>query len=316
MLIKVLDRIAIGMDTPLNGLSKFGEVEIYDSSTNKELIDRISNAEVIVINKLKITGEVIDAAKSLKLICIFATGYDNIDVAYAKEKGIAVCNVPGYSTDSVVLFTVANVLALYSHLREYNDYVVSGEYTRSGKANLLTPVYHEMRGKTWGIIGCGNIGKGVAKVAETLGAKVITYQRHKQEGYELVALEELCKRSDIITIHCPLNADSRGIINMAKIKLMKPDVIIVNEARGAVVNEADIASALKQGLIGGYGSDVYSEEPFGEKHPFFDIKEMKNVILTPHAAWGAYEARSRCIDIICQNIDAYINGKILNRVDK
>lgn len=316
MLIKVLDRIALGMDTPLNGLSKFGEVEIYDSSTNKELIDRISNAEVIVINKLKITGEVIDAAKSLKLICIFATGYDNIDVACAKEKGIAVCNVPGYSTDSVVLFTVANVLALYSHLREYNDYVVSGEYTRSGKANLLTPVYHEMSGKTWGIIGCGNIGKSVAKVAEALGAEVITYQRHKQEGYELVALEELCARSDIITIHCPLNADSRGIIDMERIKLMKPDVIIVNEARGAVVNEADIASALKQGLIGGYGSDVYSEEPFGEKHPFFDIKKMKNVILTPHAAWGAYEARSRCIDIICQNIDAYINGKILNRVDK
>lgn len=316
MLIKVLDRIALGMDTPLEPLTKFGKLEIYDSSTCEELLERIQNAEIIVINKLKITKEVIDAAPALKLICIFATGYDNIDVTYARERGIAVCNVPGYSTDSVILFTIANVLALYSHLKEYNDYVVSGEYSKSASANKLTPVYHELRGKTWGIIGCGNIGMGVAKVAEALGARVITYQRHKPEGYELVELDHLCRHSDIITIHCPLNADSRGLIDIAKIKLMKPGVIIVNEARGAVVNEADIAEALKSGLIGGYGSDVYSEEPFKQDHPFYEIKGMKNVILTPHAAWGAYESRCRCIDIICRNISTFLDGKILNRVDK
>ncbi len=316
MLIKVLDRNSLGMDTPLDSLFGFGEVEIYDSSTNSELLERVINADVIVINKLKITKAVMDNAKSLKLICVFATGFDNIDVEYARERGIAVCNVPGYSTDSVVLFTIANALALYTKLKEYNGFVMSGEYSASMAANKLTPVYHELRGKTWGIIGCGNIGCGVARVAEALGARIITYQRRKRDGYELVSLDELCRESDIITIHCPLNEESRGIIDAEKIKLMKSDVIIVNEARGAVVNEADIANAIKAGRIGGFGTDVYSEEPFGTDHPFYTIKTMENVILTPHAAWGAYEARCRCLNIVCNNIDAFLKGEMLNRVDK
>ena len=316
MLIKVLDRISVGKDTPLDELSSFGEVEIYDSSTKEELIARVHNADVLLINKLKITKEVMDAAKSLKLICIFATGYDNVDVSYAKERGIAVCNVPGYSTDSVVLFTISNALALYSHLREYNDYVISGDYTRSGYANRLTPVYHELRGKTWGIIGCGNIGTGVARVAEALGARIITYQRSPHRSYPTVDIDTLCKESDIITVHCPLNDESRNLINAERIKLMKPEVVIVNEARGAVVNEKEIREAIVEGKIGGFGSDVYSEEPFGTDHPYYEIKERKNVLLTPHAAWGAYEARCRCINIVCQNIKAFIEQKSLNRVDK
>lgn len=316
MLVKVLDRIALGLDTPLDALNKFGEVEIYDSSNEEELIARVANAEVILINKLKITRAVMDAAPSLKLICVFATGFDNIDIKYARERGIAVCNVPGYSTDSVVLFTISNVLALYSHLREYNDFVTSGKYSESSSANKLTPVYHELRGKTWGIVGCGNIGSAVAKVAEAFGARVITYQRRKHEIYETVSIDTLCRESDVITIHCPLNEESRGLINAEKIQLMKRDVIIVNEARGAVVNESDIADAIKQGLIGGYGSDVYSEEPFRKNHPFYEIKCMQNVLLTPHAAWGAYEARCRCIGIVCENIEAFKNNELLNRVDK
>ena len=315
MKIVVLDKNSIGEDTPLDGLSKIGKVDIYNATAPHEISERISDADVIVLNKVKVTKEVIDSASCLKLICVFATGYDNIDVAAARARGVGVCNVPGYSTDSVALFTVANVLALYTHLREYNGYVVSGEYSSSGIPNKLTPVYHEISGKTWGIIGLGNIGRAVAKVAEALGARVIANKRTPTNDYECVDIDTLCRESDIITIHCPLNDESREIINKDRIALMKRDVVIVNEARGAVVNEYDIAQAIKKGMIGAFGSDVYSSEPFTTDHPFYEIKGFCNVLFTPHAAWGSYEARTRCINIICDNILSYISGEKKNRVD-
>lgn len=315
MKIVVLDRNSVGLDTPLDGLKRFGEVVIYDTTSPEELPMRVLDADVIVLNKVKITADVIKTAKNLKLICIFATGYDNIDVETARARGVGVCNVPGYSTDSVALFTVANVLSLYTHLREYNEYVTSGEYSRSGIPNKLTPVYHEIKGKTWGIIGLGNIGKAVAEVAKALGARVIANKRTPVEDYECVDVDTLCRESDIITIHCPLNDESRNLINKDKIDLMKKDVVIVNEARGAVVNEYDITEAIKKGMIGAFGSDVYSTEPFSTDHPFYEIKDFCNVLFTPHAAWGSYESRLRCIDIICDNISAYISGDRKNRVD-
>lgn len=315
MKIVVLDRESIGLDTPLNGLSRFGEVEIYDKTSVAEVCSRVADADVIVLNKVKITKEVIDAARHLKLICIFATGYDSIDLSSAQERGIGVCNVPGYSTDSVALFTIAKVLSLYTHLKEYNEYVVTGEYSASGVPNKLTPVYHEIRGKTWGIIGLGNIGRAVAEVAKAFGARVVAYKRTKVDDYECVDLDTLCRESDIITIHCPLNEQSRGIIDAQRLALMKKDVVIVNEARGAVVNERDISDAIKKGTIGAFGSDVYSCEPFGADHPFYEIKDYCNVLFTPHAAWGAYESRCRCINIICDNILSFINGERKNRVD-
>ena len=315
MKIVILDRDSLGVDTPLEGLNNFGDVTVYDKSSPDEVKDRVSDAEVIIINKVQITKEVIDKAKKAKLICVFATGFDNIDVTYAKERGIAVCNVPAYSTDSVALFTVANVLALFTNLREYNRYVVSGEYSASGRANKLTPVYHEIAGKTWGIIGCGNIGKAVARIAEAMNAKVIVYKRNPLEGYDCRTLDEVCRESDIITIHCPLNSDSLNLINQNNISLMKKNVIIVNEARGAVVNDEDIVNAILEDKIGGFGSDVYTQEPFATDHPFTKIMHLPNVLLTPHAAWGAYESRVRCINIICDNISSFIRGEILNRVD-
>ena len=315
MKIVVLDRNSWGLDTPLDGLSKFGEVIIHDSTSIEELPQRVFDADVIVLNKVKITKELIKTAKNLKLICIFATGYDNIDIKAAKEHGVGVCNVPGYSTDSVALFTVANVLSLYTHLREYNEYVTSGEYSKSGIPNKLTPVYHEIKGKTWGIIGLGNIGKAVAEVAKALGARVVANKRNPVDDYECVDIDTLCRESDIITIHCPLNDESRGLINKDRIALMKKDVVIVNEARGAVVDEADVADAIKKGMIGAFGSDVYSTEPFSTDHPFYEIKDFCNVLFTPHAAWGSYESRLRCIGIICDNISSYLAGNRNNRVD-
>jgi glycerate dehydrogenase len=316
MKITILDKYAMGEDLSMNTLERFGEVVIYNATSNDEITDHIADSDVIVLNKVKITDQHMAAAKNLKLICIFATGYDNIDIQAAKRREIAVCNVPGYSTNSVVLFTLSNVLALYSKLFEYNQFVKSGEYSESGVPNKLTPVFHELHGKVWGIVGLGNIGKAVAKVAEAMGAHVIANKRTYDDAYECVEIDELCRRSDIITLHCPLNDGTKNLINKDRIDLMKREVVIVNEARGAVVNEEDIRDAILSGRIAGYGSDVYSQEPFPTSHPFDSIKNKSNVLLTPHAAWGAYEARVRCLDIICQNIEAFIEGKMSNRVDK
>lgn len=314
MKIKILDRKAIGFDTPLEMLSELGELTVYDNTSKEELLARCYDADVLVFNKVKIDREIIENSKSLKLICVFATGYDNIDINAAKEHGVAVCNVPGYSTESVTLYTLATVTALATKLFEYRDYVARGEYSKSDSANKLSPVYHEIAGKTWGIIGYGNIGKSVAKVAEALGARVLLNKRTPQGLPGEVDIDTLCKESDIISVHCPLNDGTRGIINEKRLSLMKRDVILVNEARGAVLDEAAVAAFVKEGKIGGFGCDVYSSEPFRENHPYYDIKNLPNVILTPHAAWASYEARERCVKTICENIKSYLNGERNNRI--
>ena len=303
------------MDTPIEPLCAFGEVVTYNATAPCEIADRVCDADAIIINKVKITSDVLDAAKNLKLICIFATGYDNINVTSAREHGVAVCNVPGYSTASVTATTVATVLSLLTNLREYNDYVASGTYSESGRPNLLTPVFHDMTDKVWGIIGCGDIGSSVARLAEAFGARVITHQRHKHPIYDTVTLHELCKAADIITIHCPLTAETRGMVNTECIELMKKNIIIVNSARGAVLDESAIAAAVTEGKISAFGCDVYSVEPFGKDHPYYAIKDKRNVLLTPHFAWGSYEARTNCLNIICNNISSFLDGKTLNRVD-
>lgn len=316
MKIVVLDRASLGEDTPVDKLRNLGELTVYDSTSADEVSERISDADVIILNKVKITREVLFSTDKLKLVCVFATGFDNIDISAAKEKGIAVCNVPGYSSDSVALFTAAKVTALYTHLFEYRNFVNSGEYTAAGVPNRLVPVYHEISGKKWGIVGYGGIGRAVAKIAKGLGAEVLVNKRTPVDDAICVDIDTLCRECDIITLHCPLSDETRGLISKEKITLMKKNVIIVNEARGAVVVEADIRDAVINGDIGGYGCDVYSSEPFSKEHPYNDIMKLDNVILTPHAAWGAYEARERCLNIIIDNINSFSTGKILNRVDK
>ncbi len=315
MNIVVLDRAAMGMDLTFSDLEKMGKLTVYESTAPDEICERISDADIVILNKVKITESVLKSADGLKLICVFATGYDNIDINAARERGVGVCNVPAYSTDSVALFTVANVLYLYSHLGEYRAHVASGRYTECGKANCLVPVYHELRGKTWGIVGFGNIGRAVAKVAEAFGAEIIVNKRTPISEYKCVDIDTLCKCSDIITVHCPLNNETRGLIDKDRIALMKDSVVLVNEARGAVLDEGAVADAVANGKIGAFGCDVYSKEPYDEDHPFAKIASLDNVCLTPHAAWGAYEARVRCLKVICDNISCFINGKIQNRVD-
>ncbi|MBO4212603.1 MAG: hydroxyacid dehydrogenase [Clostridia bacterium] len=313
--IVVLDAATLGSDLDLSPLDAVGKVTVYQNTPPENVRERLDDADVVLINKVKLNETNLSGLKNLKLICIAATGFDNVDTAYCKKSGIAVCNVVGYSTDSVAQLTVAMALYLTNHLYEYTDAVRTGRYSAGKTANILTPVYRELAGKTWGIAGYGNIGKKVGKIAEALGCKVIVFKRTPDKSAECVDLDELCRRSDILSIHLPLNDATRGIFSREKIALMKRDAILINVARGAVTDEAALADAVKQGKIGGIGVDVYSAEPFREDHPFFAIKEYPNVCLTPHMAWGAYEARKRCLEEIIMNINSFFAGVTRNRVD-
>ena len=208
------------------------------------------------------------------------------------------------------------VCSLATHLREYENSVASGEYTRAGNANLLVPVYHELCGKTWGIIGFGNIGKAVGRIAEAFGCEVLVNKRTPVDGYECVDLDTLIKNSDIITIHCPLNDQTRGMIGKRELDMMKRDVILVNVARGAIWDEGAVATAVLEGKIGAVGCDVFSAEPFPSEHPFSALLGLNNVSLTPHMAWGSFESRTRCFNTVLSNIDAYLKGEPVNIVNK
>ena len=315
MKINVLDASTLGADIDLSGFSKLGEVEVFETTSAEQTPNHSVGADVLVLNKVKINENTLPDTANIKLICITATGFDNVDLDYCRSKNIAVCNVVGYSTDSVAQTTVASALYLFNHLPEFTRHVREGKYTDGGVANCLSPIFHEISGKTWGIVGCGNIGAKVARVAESLGCKIIVNKRTPSDEFETVDIDTLCKESDIISIHTPLNENTKGLISREKISLMKNDVIIVNVARGAVTDENAIADAIKNRQIGGFACDVYSVEPFGKEHPYNDIMHLDNVCLTPHMAWGASEARARCIDEICKNIEAFFGGERRCRVD-
>jgi len=315
MIIKVLDSSTLGEDIDLSLLNSLGNVSVYSKTTQEEVTERISDADVLVLNKVKLTCENLPVAKNLKLICITATGFDNVDIEYCKNNGIAVCNVCGYSTDSVAQLTVSLVLSLIMHLEEYNHYVKNGDYTKSGVHNHLKPVFHEISSMTWGIVGYGNIGKKVADVARAFGCRVIVYKKHLIDDVECVDIETLCKESDIITVHLPLTEETKWIIDEKQFDMMKKTAVMVNVARGAVVNEEAVSKALKDGKIGGFATDVYSVEPLQKDNPLNEVIEYRNVLLTPHMAWGAYEARVRCMEEVKKNIEAFFKGEIRNRVD-
>ena len=314
MKIVILDSATLGEDIDLSPIYSAGEVTEYKSTSTSELHKRLTDAEVIVVNKIKLGQSELADAKALRLICVTATGYDNIDTDYCRKRGIALCNVPAYSTDSVAQVSVAMALSLVCHLNEYTAFVNSGEYSSSGLANRLTPVYREISSMTWGIVGGGAIGSRVAEIATALGAKVIICRRQTDERYENVDIDALCERADIISLHVPLTDSTRGLISRERIEKMKSTAILINSARGAVVDEEALAEAVEGKKIGGVGVDVYSTEPFGEAHPFFRITGRPNVLLTPHMAWGAYEARERCVNIIANNIRCFYNQKKVNRI--
>lgn len=315
MNIAFLDAATLGDDLSYEVFEKLGNVKVYQSTNEETFEQHVCNAEVVVINKYKLNRNNLPKASVLRLICIAATGYDNVDLEYCREKGIAVCNVVGYSTQSVAQITVGMALSLCIHLPEYNEFVRSGEYTKRGIANCLFPVYHELAGKTWGIVGFGNIGKQVGRVAEAFGCRVLVNKRTPVDGWNCVDFDTICHESDILSIHVPLSETTRNMLDRAHIGMLKSNAIVINVARGAVTDEAALAEAVANGRIAGLGVDVYSVEPMTADHPFQAIKELPNVCLTPHMAWGGYETRVRLLNEMAENMKAFLNQERRCRVD-
>lgn len=314
MKIVILDSATLGEDIDLSPIYGVGEVTEYKTTLPCEVAERLRFAETAVVNKLKLGEHNLKDAARLKLICVAATGYDNIDTEYCRSHGIALCNVPAYSTDSVAQVTVATALSLVCHLNEYTSYVNSGDYSASGVANRLIPVYRELSALTWGVVGGGAIGSRVAEIASALGARVIMCRRKADTRYETADIDTLCEKADIISLHVPLTDETRGLISRERISRMKKDAILINTARGLVTDESALADAIENEKLGGIGVDVYSAEPFGKDHPFARLAGKSNVILTPHMAWGASEARARCVKIISENIMSFNEQKKLNRI--
>lgn len=315
MKIVILDAKTLGGDMEFSAIERLGELTVYQTTSALQLEERIKDAEIIIVNKIKLNETNLPAAKKLKLICVTATGYDNIDINYCWRKEIGVCNIKGYSTDSVAQLIVSMAMSLVTHLGEFDSYVKNGRYTESGVQNRLKPYFHEIKGMTWGIIGNGNIGGEVARIARALGCKVIISPHVMREGYGFVTLDELLERSDIISIHVPLTGETRNMIDAEAISKMKDGAIFINVSRGAVADERAIADAVIDGKLGGVGIDVYSVEPLTSENPLNRILHKNNVIFTPHMAWGAYESRVRCINEIAKNIETFIMGGVRNRVD-
>lgn len=313
MKIAILDKSTLGADIDLTPIRALGETAEYETTAPAQITERIQDAQVVIVNKIKLNESNLKGT-AVRLICVAATGYDNIDIAYCQAAGIALCNVPGYSTDSVAQLSVAMALSLATHLNEYTKFVESGEYSASGVANRLTPVYHELSSMTWGVVGGGGIGTRVAEIAEAMGCRVLMCRRKQEGKFPLADLDTLCKEADILSLHVPLTAETRNLISRERIAAMKPTAILINTARGAVTDEQALADALRENRIGALGIDVYSAEPFGEDHPFYSLLGDPRLCLTPHMAWGSYEARARCVAAIAENIARFRSGDRHNRI--
>lgn len=317
MEIVCLEADCLGNDVDLTCLEKFGHVTIYGSSTVEVTKERVRDAEVIVVNKVPMNEETLKEAKNLKVICVTATGTNIIDTKYTNSRDIVVMNVKGYSTDAVVQHTFALLFYVFEKLRYYDDFVKSGEYVKSDIFSHFDKKFFELKNKTWGIIGLGEIGKGVAKIAEAFGCKVLYYStsgKNKNKEYEQVTLERLMKESDIISIHAPLNEQTKNLVTKQQLQMMKKTAVIMNLGRGSIINEADLADALEQDEIAGAALDVLSQEPMAKDNPLLRIKDSTKLIITPHIAWAAVETRKRVVEEVVKNIEAYLGGKERNRI--
>ena len=314
MKIVVLDKCTVTKgDVDLSCFEKLGEVFYYDLLSKNEIIEVLQGAKVVICNKAIIDKDIIDAT-DLGFIGLFATGYNNIDIEYAKERGIVVCNVPGYSTDSVAQLTFSLILELAGNTSKYAQSVKAGDWLRSKQFSYFHSPISEISGKTLGIFGLGTIGCAVAKIALAFNMRVIAYSRTPKniEGVEFVDMYTLFEQADYLTIHCPLNAQTEKVINKNTLSHMKNTAYLVNTSRGGVIDEFDLADALNNDVIAGAALDVLTVEPMSESCPLINAK---NCIITPHVAWAAIEARKRLIEIVFNNIEAFANGKPVNVVN-
>ena len=317
MKIVILEAESLGEDMVFTPFHKFGEVVIYPRSTAAEVPERIQDADVIIANKVPICEETIREAKNLKLVCVTATGINNLDGDYLKKRGIAAYNVAGYSTEAVAQHTFALLFYVLEKLNYYDNYVKSGEYARGSCFSHFSQSFCELSGKTWGIIGLGAIGRKVAEIASVFGCKVICYSAsgNKYESpYEQVEFDELLERSDILSVHAPLNAHTEKLMTLEAFRKMKKSAVFINVARGAIVDEQDLYTALTEGEITGAALDVLAQEPMDPENPLLKIQDSSRLIITPHIAWSAKETRFRVVDEVVKNIDGFLSGETRNRV--
>ena len=314
--IVVLDSKTLG-NVNFDKLQEFGEVVLYEKTKAEEVEERVKDASIILTNKVVLNKDNLKNAEKLEIICETATGFNNIDTEYAKSKNIAVTNVAGYSTPTVAQHTFATLLHLYDKIGYYDEFVKSGEYSKSGMFTNLDKPFNDIEGKKWGIVGLGNIGKKVAKIAEAFGAEVMYYStsgKNNNSNYKRVELDELLSESDIISIHSPLNSNTQGLFNYDNLKKMKKSSVLINMGRGPIVVEKDLAKALDENIIAGAGLDVFSVEPMPEDSPLLKIKNKEKIVMTPHIAWASIEARERLFNDLIENIKAFYRGERRNRV--
>lgn len=298
-------------------LNEFGEVVLYDATSPKELPERIADADMALCNKTIFSAEAMSKAKKLKYIGLCATGYNNIDVGYAAEHGITVCNAGSYSTDAVAQHTFALMLNRFSRVSEYDRFVSEGSWKKSEVFSPMVYEMHEISGKTLGIVGFGSIGAAVAKIAAAFGMNVIVYTRTPKKhsnaaAVEFVGFDELLSRSDIVTVHCPLNDQSDRMFNKEAFAKCKKGAFFINTARGGIVDEYALKNALESEWLSGAAVDTISVEPMSEDCPLFGVK---NLTITPHIAWSPAETIDRLINIVADNIRCYLNGTPKNKVN-
>ena len=311
MKIVFLDAKTIGEDIDLSGFDALGEVVKYGFSTAEEARERSKDADVLILNKVQVNQQTIGEADHLKLVCVTATGTNNLDKEYLDKRGIAWRNVAGYSTESVAQHTFAMLFYLLEKLPYYDDYVKSEKYVNDVSFTHFAKAFHELSGMTYGIIGLGNIGRRVADIAKAFGCHVIYYStsgRNSQPGYERVSFDELLEQSDIVSIHAPLDENTLGLMNKEAFAKMKNSAILLNVGRGPIINEADLAEALNNKTIAAAGLDVLSVEPMQEDNPLRGIKDSELLLITPHIAWAGVEARNRLMGIILGQIKEFFKA--------
>ncbi|NLZ81075.1 MAG: D-2-hydroxyacid dehydrogenase [Clostridiales bacterium] len=318
MKITFLDADTLGKDISLEKFNILGEVEIYGFTTAEQALERTKNSDVIITNKVLMNESTLGSNPNARLICITATGTNVVDFDFATKQGITVTNVKSYSTDSVVQHTFALMFYLIERLRYYDDYVKLGKYANDTLFTHFENKYNELSGKTWGIIGLGEIGKNVARIAESFGCKVIYYStsgNNSNPDFTQVDFNTLLSKSDIISIHAPLNPATNNLFTFETFRKMKKTSILINVGRGPIINEGDLVKALEENEIAGAGLDVLSVEPMEKKNPLLTFKDSSRLIITPHIAWASIEARNRLVEEVYKNIEAYMNGEERNRVN-
>ena len=303
MKIVLLDALTFG-ETDLSGFNTLGEVEVFQTTSSEEVQTRITNCDVIVTNKVVITDTPMRNTPTLKLICVAATGMNNVDLNAAAERNIEVKNVAGYSTDSVIQHTFSMLFYLMGHSRYYDESVKDGTYSRSPIFTDVSRPFFEIKGKKWGIIGLGSIGRGVADIAKAFGAEVFYYSTsgvNRTEDFQRVTLDELLKSCDIITIHAPLNEQTNNLLDYEQLLMCKDGATVLNLGRGGIINEEAVAKIIDEKSIY-FGLDVLTKEPMREDHPLLSVKNADNLYVTPHIAWTSVEARDKLIASVIENI--------------